>query len=243
MSDSGDFIHNCQSTQNKEDLNKLIASIYQELLPNLKLSSIYHHHPVIVHQVPEPWQLLGTGNYAAVFYYPAYSDLAIKIYAPGREGWSEEVEVYRRLGEHPAFSKCFYAQDNFLVLQRLYGITLYDAMHQGLAIPNQVIKDIDLALEYAHSRNLNPHDIHGRNVMMSSEGKGLVVDISDFLKSEPCRLWSDLKKAYSWLYRPLFSWHRLPLPYFILDLVRATYRTWRSLFGFINNLKKQYGLS
>lgn len=238
LSNSGDFIHNYQSTQNKEDLNKLIASIYQELLPNLKLSSIHHHHPVVVHQVLKPWQLLGTGNYAAVFYHPAYSDLVIKIYAPGREGWSEEVEVYRRLGEHPAFSKCFYAQDNFLVLQRLYGITLYDAMHQGLAIPHQVIKDIDLALEYARSRNLNPHDIHGRNVMMSSEGKGLVVDISDFLKSEPCTLWSDLKKAYSWLYIPLFSWHRLPLPYFMLDLVRVSYRTWRRLFRFISNYKK-----
>ncbi len=232
LSHSGDFIHNYQSyqsTKNKEDLNKLIVSIYQDLLPNLKLSSIHHHHPVVVHQVLKPWRLLGTGNYAAVFYHPAFSELVIKVYAPGREGWSEEVEVYRCLGEHPAFSKCFYAQDNFLVLQRLHGITLYDAMHQGLAIPNQVIKDIDLALKYARSRNLNPHDIHGRNVMISLEGKGLVVDISDFLKSEPCSIWSDLKKAYYWLYIPLFSWHRLSVPYFILDLVRATYRMWRRL--------------
>ncbi|MEM7590673.1 MAG: serine/threonine protein kinase [Cyanobacteria bacterium P01_A01_bin.83] len=227
LSTSGSFINNCQSAQQQEDLNQLIASIYQELLPDLKISSIHPHNPVVVHQVSKPWQLLGTGNYAAVFYHSAYSDLVIKIYAPGRAGWSEEVEVYRRLGMHPAFSKCFYAQDNFLVLQRLYGTTLYDAMHQGIAIPPQVIKDIDLALEYARSRNLYPHDVHGRNVMISSEGKGLVVDISDFLKPEPCGLWSDLKQAYSWLYVPLFSWHRLPLPYFMLDLVRGGYRTWR----------------
>ncbi|MEM7591402.1 MAG: serine/threonine protein kinase [Cyanobacteria bacterium P01_A01_bin.83] len=228
LSNSGNSIHNCQdTTQNQEDLNKLVASICQELLPSLQLSSIHPHNPVVVDRVTEPWQLLGTGNYAAVFYHSTYPNLVVKIYAPGKEGWSEEAEVYRRLGAHPAFSQCLYAQDNFLVLQRLYGITLYDAVHQGLAIPPQVIEDIDLALEYARSRNLNPHDVHGRNVMMSSKGKGLVVDISDFLKSEPCCLWSDLKAAYAWLYIPLFSRYRLPLPYFVLDLVRASYRIWR----------------
>ena len=214
--------------QNQQDLDKLIASIHQELLPNLQISSIDPHNPVVVHQVLKPWQLLGTGNYAGVFYHSDYSDLVVKVYAPERLGWEEELEVYRRLGSHPAFSKCFYAENNFLVLQRLYGITLYDCMHQGLKIPQQVIKDIDLALEYARSRNLHPHDIHGRNVMMSN-GKGLVVDISDFLKEEPCFAWSDLKKAYYWLYIPLFSWYRLPVPYFILDLVRISYRLWRRL--------------
>ena len=228
---SANYIHNCQNTtQNQEDLDKLVASINRELLPNLQLSSIHAHDPVVVDRVVKPWQLLGTGNYAAVFYHSTYPNLVVKIYAPGKEGWSEEVEVYRRLGAHPAFSKCLYAQDNFLVLQRLYGITLYDAVHQGLAIPRQVIEDIDLALEYARSRNLNPHDVHRRNVMMSSEGKGLVVDISDFLKSEPCRLWSDLKAAYAWIYLPLLSKYRSPLPYFVLDLVRGGYRTWRHCF-------------
>ena len=222
---SANICHN--ETQNQEDLNQLIASIERELLPNLQLRSIHAHNPVVVDRVAQPWQLLGTGNYAAVFYHSVYPDLVVKIYAPGREGWSEEVEVYRRLGAHPAFSRCLYARENFLVLQRLHGITLYDAMHKGLAIPRQVIEDIDLALEYARSRNLNPHDIHGRNVMMSSEGKGLVVDISDFLKLEPCRLWSDLKTAYAWFYLPLFSKYRSPLPYFVLDLVRGSYRTWR----------------
>ena len=169
---------------------------------------------------------MGTGNYAAVFCHPDFSDLVVKVYAPGRIGWEDEVEVYRRLGEHPAFSQCLYAANNFLVLRRLYGITLYDSMHRGLKIPPQVIEDIDLALEYAKNRNLFPHDIHGRNVMMSN-GRGVVVDISDFLKEEPCLAWSDLKKAYYWLYLPLFSWYRLPMPYFVLDLVRASYRLWR----------------
>ena len=212
--------------QNQPNIAQLITKIEDYLLPNLDLISLDPNHPVIVNTVPCPWKILGTGNYAAVFYHPDYPDLAIKIYAPGRAGWAEEVEVYRRLGKHSAFSQCFYAQNNYLILQRLHGITLYDSLHRGLKIPPQVIQDIDLALEYACSRGLFPHDIHGRNVMMS-QGRGLVVDISDFLKTEPCLAWSDLKIAYQWIYLPFFSWHRLPVPYFILDIVRFIYRLWR----------------
>ena len=222
----GEFVADSKSYQNQEDLKQAITSVHQELLPNLKLESIEPHNPVVVHQVLEPWQLLGTGNYAGVFYHPDYCDLVVKVYAPRRLGWEEEVEVYRRLGSHSAFSNCFYAEKNFLVLKRLYGITLYDCMNQGLKISRQVIEDIDRALEYARSRGLYPHDVHGRNVMMS-EGRGLVVDVSDFLQEEPCLAWEDLKKAYYYLYLPFFSWHRLQLPHFILDLVRTNYRFFR----------------
>ena len=99
-------------------------------------------------------------------------------------------------------------------------------MNQGLKIPRQVINDIDLALEYAVSCGLYPHDVHGRNVMMSGN-RGLVVDVSDFLRAEPCFAWKDIKKAYNYIYLPFFSWHKLQLPYFVLDLVRTIYRFFR----------------
>lgn len=212
------------------NVNRLIESIHQELLPGLQIESLNSHNPVVVHQVPSPWQLLGTGNYAAVLYHPSYPDQVVKIYAPGRPGFAEELEVYRRLGSHPAFSECLYAEEGLLVLKRLYGVTLYDCMHQGRRIPKQVIKDIDQALEYARGRGLHPHDVHGRNVMMH-EGRGLVVDISDFLHEEDCSAWKDLKKAYYWLYVPFFSPLRLRLPYFVLDVVRKLYRLYRRLFS------------
>ncbi len=224
-----DFVGDDRSSQAQEDLDRLIESIHQELIPHLEMESPNPRNPVIVHRVPEPWQLLGTGNYAGVFYHSDYSDLVVKIYATGRLGWEEELEVYRRLGSHPSFSECFYAENNFLILKRLHGVTLYDCMHRGLKIPKRVIKDIDRALEYARSCGLYPHDVHGRNVMMS-DGRGLVVDVSDFLEEEPCLAWKDLKKAYYLLYLPLFSWHRLRVPYPILDLVRGSYRLFRRVF-------------
>ncbi|AFZ35303.1 serine/threonine protein kinase [Stanieria cyanosphaera PCC 7437] len=217
-----------QFYHNGLEISPFIESIHQELLPHLEIESVEPYNPVVVHHLPQPWQLIGTGNYAGVFYHPNYIDLVVKIYAPGRLGWTEELEVYRRLGSHPAFSQCFYAEEGFLVLKRLYGVTLYDCLHRGLKIPPQVIKDIDQALKYIQEQGMYPHDVHGRNVMMY-EGRGLVVDVSDFLREQPCRAWDDLKKAYYLIYLPFLYWLPLPIPYFILDLVRKSYRLFRRL--------------
>lgn len=208
-------------------MDRLIDLIHQDLLPSLRVESINPHDPVVVHHIPDPWQLIGRGNYAAVLCHPAFPEQVVKVYAPGRSGLEEEVEVYRRLGAHPAFSECLFAGENFLVLRRLHGQTLYDCVHLGLPIPEQVIRDIDEALAYARRRGLHPHDVHGRNVMMH-EGRGLVVDVSDFLRDETCSKWEDLKKAYYRFYRPFLLPLRLRVPYRVLDLVRTTYRFFRS---------------
>lgn len=215
--------HTPASSRDVSPLNQLIESVHTELLPRLQIESVDPHDPVAVCYLPAPWQLVGTGNYAAVVYHPDHPELVVKIYAPGRPGFEEEVEVYRRLGVHPAFSECLYAADGVLVLKRLYGVTLYNCIHLGMPIPQQVIQDIDQALDYARSRGLHPHDVHGRNVMMN-EGRGLVVDVSDFLHQETCNKWNNLKKAYYWLYLPVLSPLRLRIPYSGLDGVRKGYR-------------------
>ena len=217
-------------------MNRLIESVHQDLLPRFQIESVDPHDPVKVRHMPKPWQLLGAGNYAAVVYHPDYPDLVVKIYAPGRPGFSEEVKVYRRLGSHPAFSECLYANDCFLVLKRLHGVTLYDCMQRGLRIPKQVIHDIDQALDYARKRGLHPHDVHGRNVMMY-KGRGLVVDISDFLHEEACSKWDDLKKGYYWVYRPFLSPLGIRIPYFVLDVVRRSYRFLLRLVSRLKQLK------
>ncbi|BAZ13435.1 hypothetical protein NIES4071_52740 [Calothrix sp. NIES-4071] len=222
----------------KFDLNGLLEEIYQHLLPKVKVESIHPHDPVEVDNLPQPWRLLGRGNYAGVFYHPEYVDIVVKIYAPGRQGFEEEVEVYSRLGEHPAFSQCYYAKPNFLVLKRLPGTTLYDCIQRGMGIPKRVIEDVDEALEYAVSRGLYPHDIHARNVMMY-EGRGYVVDISDFLHQETCSKWENFKKAYYWLYRPLLCPLGLRVPYFLLDIIRKGYRAFSS---FKKSCHRQWGM-
>ena len=212
-------------------IQDFIDLIHRELLPSLQIESIHPHHPVVVHHHPERWKLLGTGNYAAVLCHPTYPHQVVKIYAPGRPGLAEEAEVYRRLGQHPAFSECFHAEHEFLVLKRLHGITLYDCVHRGIKISSQVIEDIDQALSDARLVGLYPHDVHGKNLMMF-EGRGLVVDVSDFLKQDPCSAWNDLKRAYYALYQPILSRFPFGVPYQLLDLTRLTYRLYRR-FGMV----------
>jgi hypothetical protein len=206
----------------------MVARVCDSLLPSLHIESLEPFNPVVVHHVPAPWILLGAGNYAAVLCHPEVPDQVVKVYAPGRPGLKEEIEVYRRLGLHPAFSQCLYTGENFLVLKRLHGITLYDCLHRGIPIPERVIKDIDAALDFARQQGLFPHDVHGRNVMVGQQG-GLVVDVSDFLHQEPCKAWDDVKKAYYLLYKPLIRPLRLRIPYSLLDLVRQVYRWYRQL--------------
>ena len=209
-------------------INRLIESIHVGLLPKLQIESVNPHDPVKVIHIPHPWMLVGTGNYAAVVHHPDFPDVVVKIYAPGRPGFEEEVEVYKRLGKHPAFSELFYAEDGFLILKRLCGVTIWDCIQLGVPVPKQVILDIDKALDYARSRNLFPHDIHARNVMMY-EGRGLVVDISDFLEQEKCSMWDNVKKAYYWLYLPLIYPLKLRVPLSLLNFVRKVYRFISSL--------------
>ncbi|ASC71855.1 hypothetical protein XM38_028090 [Halomicronema hongdechloris C2206] len=64
---------------------------------------------------------------------------------------------------------------------------------------------------------------------MMQNGRGLVVDVSDFLHEEACSAWRDLKRAYYWLYLPVLSRVRLRVPYWMLDVVRVSYRLWRRL--------------
>jgi hypothetical protein len=209
-------------------LPQLLERIESQLLPQLRIHCPDPHDPVRVLCLPTPWRTLGCGNYAAVLHHPQHPDQVVKVYGPGRPGLEQEAEVYRRIGTHRAFSQCLHADRGFLVLRRLHGTTLYDCLRQGIPIPRQVIHDVDAALAYALARGLHGHDVHGRNVMLH-QGRGLIVDVSDFLNPEPCRAWQDLRWAYHALYQPLIAPIGLRAPGPVLDGVRRSYRLWRNL--------------
>jgi hypothetical protein len=226
-----------RTSVNGLDIERMAGLVRTTLLPELRLESMHPDEPIVLHHMPEGWTALGAGNYAGVFALKvdggveAKAEIVAKVYAPGRPGWEDEVEVYRRLGDHPAYSRCYFAEAaggyRYLLLKRLRGVTLYRCILQGLQIPDAAIQDIEEALAYARSRGLRPHDVHGKNVMVS-EGRGLVVDVSDFLKEEPCAMWDDLKKAYDRVYMPFLSRSPRPIPEWLLEGVRKGYRLFRS---------------
>lgn len=205
------------------DVSTLIHYVENKLLSNIEMESVRSFDPIVVHNIPELWILLGVGNYAAGLTHVDFPEYVVKIYAPERPGIKEEVEVYRKIKSHPSYSECVYHTETYLILKRLKGKTLYSCINEGIQIPKSVINDIDEALEYARSIGLNPHDVHAKNVMMV-EDRGVVVDVSDFTKSKKCVLWEDFKKAYYKIYVPLFYKYHPPIPELYLNIIRKGYR-------------------
>jgi hypothetical protein len=202
--------------------------IENQLLPQIHLTTTSPVDPICVKNSSNSWKTIGNGNYAGVFSHASHPDRVVKVYGRNPEELKKEIEVYKRLGEHVSFSTLYDYGENYLVLKKLEGITLFDAVVSGIPIPESVIKDIDAGLAYARSVGLNPFDVHGKNVVMFA-GKGYIVDISDFYKQGYCRKWDDLKKAYYKLYRPYFLKYHPPIPYFVVDWVRKGYRAYRRM--------------
>ncbi|MCX7746288.1 MAG: serine/threonine protein kinase [Clostridia bacterium] len=211
-----------------DTVRTFVYKVDNELLPNLNIQSVNSSDPIEVRSVPVPWKLLGAGNYAAGLQHPEFPEYVVKVYAPGRPGLHEEVTVYNKIGSHPAYSQCYHSGDNYLVLKFLNGVTFYECLKRGIRIPESVIEDIDNALQYAKNRGLYPHDVHAKNVMVV-EGRGVVVDISDFYKDEYCSLWKDVKKAYKKVYRPFLYRFPIPIPEFLLNTVRKGYRLYKRI--------------
>ncbi len=209
-----------------ERLSALHSLVEQELLSQLKVRIVGEGEPVDIIAVPSRWQLVGKGNYAVVVEHPEFPGVVVKVYAEADNECSEEAAVYRALGEHPAFSRCYLSGERYLLLKKLNGVTLYDCVIRGLRVEKQVFIDVEAALEYARLRGLYPHDVHGKNLMMY-EGRGYVVDISDFYINDDCRMWSDLKKAYERIYLKTLYKLPIPVPAWVLDLVRKGYRAYR----------------
>jgi hypothetical protein len=202
--------------------------IETELLPKINLTTASPFDPIIVNNQSPLWKTIGSGNYAGVFSLDSHPEFVVKVYGRSPGELKKEIEVYKRLGKHKSFSYLYDYGENYLILKRLDGITLFDAVVKGVPIPEAVIKDIDSGLDYARSVRLNPFDVHGKNVVMF-EGRGYIVDISDFYKQGYCRKWKDLKKAYYKIYLPFIYKYHPPIPFFVVDAVRKGYRMYRRL--------------
>lgn len=209
-------------------VDKYIQLIENELLPRIHLKQASPYNPIIVNNQSNTWKTIGSGNYAGVFTHNSHPEMVVKVYGRRPEELQKEIEVYKKLGNHDSFSTLYGYGETYLVLKKIEGVTLFEAVVKGMQIPISVIDDIDQGLEYARSVGLNPFDVHGKNVVMF-KGRGYIVDVSDFYKLGYCRKWDDLKKAYYKIYKPFLYKFHPPIPFFIVDGIRKGYRMYRKL--------------
>jgi len=200
--------------------------VLQSFLREVKIESVSPDDPVVVHVTPHPWELVGTGNYAAVFGHPDYPEVVVKLYAPGRPGWEQEVNVYRKLGTSRYFPVCHQAGPGYLVLTRMRGISLFDCVRFGIPIPPEVMEDVEVALQEARRKGLFPHDVHGKNVLMH-QGRGYLIDVSDYGIDNPDTKWRDLRRAYYRIYLPFLKDRGWKVPLWMLNGLRKGYRIYK----------------
>jgi hypothetical protein len=207
--------------------NLLIKNISLRDIENklnlVRIESNNPHNPVEVITYPEEWRCVGIGTSAAVFQPRRYPEISIKVYADNFVQTSEEEsKVYKQLGENPFFPYYYGRGDNYLVIEYRRGINVYDCLIQGIFISEQVISDVEEAIKYARSRGLNPCDIHIKNILVY-DGKGFLVDVSEYHKHYECKRWKHIKQVYYDYYLKVYR-PGMTIPSWLLDTIRKWYK-------------------
>lgn len=189
-------------------------------LSQITVSSNPNNEPVTISGYSTDLKCIGVGTDAVVFqpiHSPSY---AIKVYAKNKTAKVKiEEDIYKKLGASPYYPTCFGAEDRYLVLSYEQGITLFDCLLQGIHIPEQVIKDVEDAREYARQNGLNPRDMHLKNILLQN-GRAKILDVSEYLLSGNDYRWEHLKKAYEEYYHLI---DRKAVPLWLVENTRKLY--------------------
>lgn len=166
--------------------------------------------------------LVGMGRSAFVFKIPS-DNKAVKVFFPEFKTIArEEAEIYRLLKGIPQFPVLHESGDNYLVMDYIEGMTLFDCLTQGIPIDLKKIEEVDRVLMLAKERGLNPSDIHLRNILITSEGEIKMIDVARFRQTKDCLQWRDLKRAFHWFYfKPFFP---KKIPAHVLNMIAAVYK-------------------
>ncbi|OAS15781.1 serine/threonine protein kinase [Paenibacillus oryzisoli] len=192
----------------------------EEALKDVEIVGYENNKPVSVIRHSEDLRCLGIGTDAAVFYCAYTPDYAYKVYSDkALEKKDVEAGIYERLTGSQYFPRCYGTGPNYLVLSYEKGVTLFDCLLQGISVPTQAIKDIEEAREFVRSQGLNPRDIHLKNVLLH-EGRGKVLDVSEYVKEGSDNRWEHLVWAYTHFYHLL---NDVQVPLWILETITNWY--------------------
>lgn len=165
---------------------------------------------------------VGAGRSAFVFKLDD-EEKVIKVYFPEFSHLAqEEADIYRELHDIPYFPKIYEHGNDYLVMDYIRGKTFYDCLVEGVVVTEEMINKVDVALDMARGKGLNPSDIHLRNMILTPDGDVKLIDVVRFRQKKDCMQWQDLKKAYYFYYRRrLFPKRLSPV---VIDLISKSYK-------------------
>jgi predicted Ser/Thr protein kinase len=190
------------------------------LLRSVRIRSREKNQPVHILEHSEQLQCIGKGTDAAVFKFQELPELAFKVYS-NESILKKEVEakVYKQLEGSSFFAQYYGSGDNYIVISYEQGINLYDCLLRGIPVPSQVFLDVEEAIHQVVQIGLNPRDIHLKNVLLQN-GRGKVLDVSEYGRAGNDRRWEHLVWAYHHVY-PTMEGRRIPA--WLLEWVKRCY--------------------
>ncbi|MBM7661495.1 putative Ser/Thr protein kinase [Bacillus mesophilus] len=165
---------------------------------------------------------IGEGRSAVVFRIQS-SDYALKVFFPNQEQTAiEEAEIYQQLQTISYFPTIYGSGHNYIVIDYIEGITLFDCLRSGIRISPEHIQEADHALAAARESGLNPSDIHLKNIMITKTGEIKLIDVARFRQIKNCSQWDDIKLAYFRFYKRIYS--PKGIPDYFLNMISNLYK-------------------
>ena len=182
-----------------------------EHLANSVVYSIRGSKTVLVHK-DSLLKLVGEGRSAFAFRIKG-TDLVLKVFFPQFERVAaEEAGIYKELAGNPFFPALHESGSNYLVMDYVRGMTLYQCLVNGMPIAAGHIEEVDQALKLAREKGLNPSDIHLRNIIITPDDEVKLIDVARFRQTKRCSQWEDLKTAFYKFYRHDHFPKKMPEP-------------------------------
>ena len=167
-------------------------------------------------------KLVGEGRSAFAFRING-TELVLKVFFPQFEKVAaEEAGIYRELSGTPYFPSLYESGSNYLVMDYVQGMTLYQCLVNGMPIAAGHIEKVDHALKLAREKGLNPSDIHLRNIIITPDDEVKLIDVARFRQTKTCSQWEDLKTAFYKFYRHERFPKRMPEP--AMNLIAYFYK-------------------
>ncbi len=195
-------------------------SQYSSLAASVKIE--HRKRKSVLIEYDKSLKLIGEGRSAYVFKI-LNTNLAMKVFFPKQESTAiEEASIYQKIQQLPYYPELHESGGNYLVIDYVDGKTLFQCLQEGILVTEIQIKQIDIALELAKEKGLNPSDIHLKNIFITNEQNVKIIDIARFRQTKSCRQWSDLRKVFYLLYRKSYFPKKISIN--ALNFVAAVYK-------------------
>lgn len=160
--------------------------------------------------------MAGSGRSAYVFKLKNTKKVLKVFYPPFGHLAKREAKIYKKLEGISYFPVMHASGENYIVIDYIDGLTLFECLVKGKHIDENVLDEVDHAILLAKNRGLNPSDIHLHNILITSDGKVKLIDVVRFEQVKQCSQWDDLKRGYYKYYKKRIFPRKIPSKFLLM---------------------------